>query len=1375
VGKAKILQIVAFAFVFAGCVQEDAVHERQLCIELTSFSAPEIPVCTSQEKCLEQFDESFSPQSDALNPFVQNNLHEFKNRVSLSWLYFNKALDATKKINTACSSGSGLEGLDKLANELNFNLQKSFEQIEAAHELAFAIVLLEKADLEQQGVDLVREEEIFNDFVALNESANSINLQSSSGKDFAAQYFFYADKFSKLSYSFGFDETTMKETSVLDAVDFFDEKLLPFVVKDKFLLPLVSPAYQKVFGFFKGSFEVSRSLESLASMPSFELFNSINWFSGTITSSTKKFVDLINSDNFHRRALESKNLVLESDLQALFGAIEQKILLIDDSTYSSLDEGFLQELALLTEFSSGISSNEFSIKGLSTLKTESTSELSRLKSEFNDLKSRQAVSGIGFGEKTNSLKEILAGSRKLGESIDFFLNEAVLGLKTACDERVPVIKEKIEESSSGFSDAAAVLAASIKFKANEFAKANEIPVALKLCKEIVEDFSAFQNAVQNNSELIEIGEGHTNACLAGLEDFFNASLQGFSDLEEVFERLEKTKSLMKPNEVLSACNSLKEKTLSSFNSLEEAKEISLSRAKTQKIISQAKTITKTVFPESIINRFLDQQKFFDGQNLSLNAAPLLHDLRESSARLLAQAQEALKKSVQEFLEKSLKTEVFSESGVHANKYSYSKIKISVENPAGFFDFPVSLLVKDFSFSDAKEVFRTPNVQAYSFSEGNLAIDLNFVPVGSSVLSLEAGKVYAKTVEKTKVVFVSQAEAFIERVIEISSDSFLKELFVSTTLSQNAESSSIKGFFKSKNPPLEKTANEATFRLFDVSPKDALSVFFSVKNPVTLEIKKADTRAVDDNSAEYFFTVQASNNLELELENIKLFLPVSLEEKSFLPAKAYTADGEKIMVEEVLENKLLVSIKSILPGQKKEFFVELKVKNFSSFWQKQIELLGQKISVLKNAPDAAIRQKASLLEERLLALKQSIDFANSASNSEAGKELLQLSVDVQKLLEESNLFEKTQSHIFALKEEIRKQLLQIEQNAAFLKSIGFDKDSESILSKTKKARLDLESLDSTSLQGPEKLFSIKSFLNEIGSTDAGEALKVQAKKLAEEGLSFLSAEKDFGMVLEGKGKVLSAEESVLFYLSQNDFVGAKNFVDALKGAVDGIKNSVSEQAKKVLEKHKQEFEGIEDIVEETRLQARMLKSLEKEFLEKLANRFFPTSSERIDKLLLKLDSLPELDEKIKEIESLESAGSLVEAAKKAQALSKEFSKPIDEAKKISAEFSGDLARVKEDAFNAYYIAELKAKSKSNAEIENLLLEAKQKLDQGDFVQAILLSEQAESMVDKAEFIQFNIPVAVYPIILLAVVGMFFRYRQKKKPEPQKVKVERVRME
>lgn len=814
----------------SACVQEAGIEERLACMDLTSHSALDIPECGSQEECLREFEKNFSLDYTELSQTSKAALGEFKNRVALSWLYFNHALEKVREINKACSGAGDMSGIDRLVNEFNHSASKGFVEIEKAHQIAFAVIIAEKADLELERIALIKEEPLFEDYASLSDNLNAINNKSTVGQSFAAQYFSSAQKFSALAEKTGFSENIIKETTIFDAVDYIDDKVLSRL-KTNFAFAFISDAYTKSFSFLKNFFETERSVNALQSVPAFEFFDSFNWFAGTKNSAVKKFADLVSTANFHKKTAREKIIALEAQVQGELYLVEEKITLIDDSAYSQFDQNFLAQLALLTGFSSTIGSSGLVLRDLSAIKADSSKELALLKTGFAGLKAKSIMGGIPLGEKTGSLKDFLAKTMLLGESIDYYSRNATEGLKSTCAEKIGFISKKLSADFSKFGDEALSAAAKTKFAVQEFREAKTTVQSLVMCKKTVETYNRLELVIKDTGAANSLAKEEAGECMKELETFFEANKSAFPGLGALFGRLVESAGAHDPQTLALECRSLKEKTISELNSMPEAEAVVSNYSAAKKALSVLEKISfsdsdklsQSAF-EEIAGKLLRLESFFENGALSLRSVNLLSELSKTSSSVLFDARQSLVGAFGRHLGKNSFVEIYSSSKVKANSFNSQKTKITAKNLVEPFDAAVSFSVNAQLFQSPKSEYATPNVSGYKAEKGAITVDLNFAPLGSSVLVLESSGVFAKTIEETKPISVSVESAFFEKQVTIDANGSFPELIVPASLPVQADLSGTKVFFREQEIPFTQTSTGIEFGLFNVFPKDTATVF-----------------------------------------------------------------------------------------------------------------------------------------------------------------------------------------------------------------------------------------------------------------------------------------------------------------------------------------------------------------------------------------------------------------------------------------------------------------------------------------------------------------------------------------------------------------------
>ncbi|PIN85391.1 MAG: hypothetical protein COV47_02370 [Candidatus Diapherotrites archaeon CG11_big_fil_rev_8_21_14_0_20_37_9] len=107
----------------------------------------------------------------------------------------------------------------------------------------------------------------------------------------------------------------------------------------------------------------------------------------------------------------------------------------------------------------------------------------------------------------------------------------------------------------------------------------------------------------------------------------------------------------------------------------------------------------------------------------------------------------------------------------------------------------------------------------------------------------------------------------------------------------------------------------------------------------------------------------------------------------------------------------------------------------------------------------------------------------------------------------------------------------------------------------------------------------------------------------------------------------------------------------------------------------------------------------------------------------------------------------------------------------AEISAAIEKIKQNALSSYNVAVSKRKISGNANGDELLLSAKQALEQKNYFKAMTDSSKAASAIPSIDGSGFELPLQVYPLLLVviaAVAFVFLKSRKKEPLEPKKIR-------
>jgi len=178
--------------------------------------------------------------------------------------------------------------------------------------------------------------------------------------------------------------------------------------------------------------------------------------------------------------------------------------------------------------------------------------------------------------------------------------------------------------------------------------------------------------------------------------------------------------------------------------------------------------------------------------------------------------------------------------------------------------------------------------------------------------------------------------------------------------------------------------------------------------------------------------------------------------------------------------------------------------------------------------------------------------------------------------------------------------------------------------------------------------------------------------------------------------------------------------------------------------------------------------------------FPITEQRLRELETELAGLntKKLADGLAKFSEAFSQDDFLSAWGHAENIRTELGSALGTAELIDAELSENTARVREDATVALNSAVKQFNgSAPNDESASLLTRAKSELAGKNYMESIMLSSRATALLamPAAPFEGFEIPPAVYPLIAIVFLVLFFRFRSAKnsKKKPALKKLERNR--
>jgi len=730
-----LLAAICLLLLFSGCTQKMSIENRLLCLDLTERSYAFVPNCETEEQCFSLLEQRlFNFNSAVFSPAVQSELYYYKNDVALSWLYFNRAKNNISEVHSICNGEKGLSSLSGELNMLMHNLYKAFEFSDKANKRSFTILLLESANLQEQDINLAKEEPLFSDFVLLNNNLNDLaSGNSCSSSTYACFYLNEVLAFQQLAERTGFEVRLVNEVTVFDLLQNHKEQVASYA-KRAFPIPFLGDVLPAFIVYFNDYIKVSEALDRLQGFPSFQFLQSYNQFMGENNSALQRFSQLMQSSARHRMELLERNKLLEKQLDTKLAASERYLNSLLSKHYASFDENFFPELYAELGQNRGIAAQKYSIQDLSQLSQKGREELSRLRAEFTELQQQDFLGKLTIGKKTFALKELNNEADLLQENLNYLSSEAVSGLLVLCNERIALIEEKLAAAAlpKEYLVQTADLRARTAFKLKQFKNAIETEQKLLYCKSAVVEFNRFSLSLQDYQEYRLQEKLDLEQCLSFLKTVFDFPNQ--IDLSDFTLRFHQLQSIEKPYQDLAQvkrlCSSLSQDLESFLRKHGLIKAIEQDFATASGLLEAFGLINardSSIASNSELNsfriRFNNFSSFFSDNALLLDKAlPVLSELQQGLQEFVFELEEATTNAIISFAERNYVLSIEQLPGPNPVEV----VSLRVSNPFRPIKKPLALEIP-FSNSVGSLLNATPNVLGIRSNSRKLLLDLNSLP------------------------------------------------------------------------------------------------------------------------------------------------------------------------------------------------------------------------------------------------------------------------------------------------------------------------------------------------------------------------------------------------------------------------------------------------------------------------------------------------------------------------------------------------------------------------------------------------------------------------------------------------------------------------
>ncbi|HZX20022.1 MAG TPA: hypothetical protein VFF13_03340 [archaeon] len=675
------------------CAEKISIEDRLACLELTSYAFTEVPECTSQDTCFSEVQNAFPFNESVFSSKVQSEIFDSKNHLARAWLFLNKARNNLKIINNQCYLAKDFSQIPKEVNELNSNLVTIGKEVDEFNKSAVKAIHFETTSLENEDVNLIKEDPLFDDYILLNQNITDFSQKNLFNNTYASRFLFEAEKFNTIAQALDLQDT-VRETTLFTLISANEKTIAEEAQKHDFPISFIEPFFTKTANFLKNLFSLTDSVSSLKLLPSFEFFSAVNGLISAKNSSASAFYEIFQNDSLHRKTLAEKNILEKQKISELLNSAEEKL----SNFTTNYDKDFFPELFSENEYFT-IETTAFPVSDFDDFQTAIKNKKESIESLLRELEEAEFLGKVSSGEKTQRLKQITDSAENLLEEISFAEN-LISNANETCDAKLSAIKTSISEEKFKSENSIIVsLKARINSEINSFEDTKET----RFCSNAINDYSSLTKLVEQNFSEEEYFSVIEN-CIAETEKLVEFSGKNSFELQ-----LSSLKNLPKPYSnpdlALNSCLELKqnfENDLLSDSLIKETETIFAELNENSLIMrsllgnfSLPKSEKKT---QDFLSEFTKISENFEGKKFKISSLATKDSVHSKTLELKAEAVKLLKELASEAVEAQYEIES-TDAGLS---------RIFFRNPGSEvpYEFEATL---NFDSKNLKKVFSTENI------------------------------------------------------------------------------------------------------------------------------------------------------------------------------------------------------------------------------------------------------------------------------------------------------------------------------------------------------------------------------------------------------------------------------------------------------------------------------------------------------------------------------------------------------------------------------------------------------------------------------------------------------------------------------------------
>ena len=205
----------------SGCLEFITTREKQACLALTHYSSTSIDDCTSQNKCFLEIEKLSIEKNNKLPLSLSQNIDTYKNYLASSHYYYTLTKEELDLLHEGCEK----EEVKTILGHYNKTMDlfsKTFAYVNNATKKSMYLIINYTLFLEKQEVNLIPEEEIFQDYILLNDNINFMKKQIEN-ESYLSKVDQEIKKLHTYSKELGFNETYLSKENVSDLTLYYLE------------------------------------------------------------------------------------------------------------------------------------------------------------------------------------------------------------------------------------------------------------------------------------------------------------------------------------------------------------------------------------------------------------------------------------------------------------------------------------------------------------------------------------------------------------------------------------------------------------------------------------------------------------------------------------------------------------------------------------------------------------------------------------------------------------------------------------------------------------------------------------------------------------------------------------------------------------------------------------------------------------------------------------------------------------------------------------------------------------------------------------------------------------------------------------------------